>query len=53
MTWNQELTQAEYQTSHSHIDKCLWKSIRKVLLIHFAFPFPSEFLLLFPFIHLI
>lgn len=47
MTWNQELTQPEYQTSHSHVDKCLWKPIRKIL-IHLAFPFPGKFLLLFP-----
>lgn len=47
MTWNQELTQLEYQTSHSRIDKCLWKPIRK-MLNHLAFPFPGKFLLLFP-----
>lgn len=48
MTWNQELTQPEYQTSHSRIDKCLWKPIRKLLLIHLAFPFTGRFLLLIP-----
>lgn len=48
MTWNQELTQPEYQTSYSCIDKCLWKPIRKMLLIHLAIPFPGNFLFLFP-----
>ena len=50
MTWNQELTQLEYQTSHSCVDTCLWKPIRK-MLIHLAFLFPVTFLSHFLLIH--